>query len=126
MKKRPVYQISMEDLSIIKEWESVSLAAQEMLFPQPAICAAAQGKRISANGYYWCYIDEFEHFVPKKRKTKAVICLETGEVFSSVKEAAAHLECTETVIRKSCGDIGHTAAKGKWHLQYFEDYQNSL
>lgn len=124
MKKKPVYQISIEDLTVIKEWESVSAAAKEMAFPQPSICAAAQGKRISANGFYWCFLEDYENFQPKKRKTKQVICIETGQIFDSVKEVADSFDCSESSIRKICIDPTRTVGPEKFHLQYLEDFEN--
>ena len=123
MKKKPVYQINPDDLTIIKEWESVSAAATEMSFPQPSICAAAQGKRISANGFYWCFVEDYENFKPKKRKTKQVICVETGEIFDSVKDAAQNFDCSESSIRKICLDLTRTIGREKFHIQYLEDYE---
>ena len=125
MKKKPVYQISMDDQSIIQEWESVSAAAKEMNFPQPSICAAAQGKRISANGYYWCFVDDYASFQPKRRKTKEVICIETNIIYSSVKEAAAALDLNELSIRKCCGDPSGLSTYKNLHWKYVEDCQCS-
>jgi hypothetical protein len=124
MKKKPVYQINPDDLTIIKEWESVSAAATEMSFPQPSICAAAQGKRISANGFYWCFVEDYENFSPKKRKTKPVMCVETGMVYSSVKEAAAATGLNEASIRKCCTNIlGVGVYKGQ-HWKYCSESGN--
>lgn len=118
MKKKPVYQINTQTLEIIKEWESVLTAAKEMNFPQPAISAAASGKRISANGYYWCFVENYSNWQPKKRKTKAVMCVETGEIFDSIKEAAEKTGFNELSIRKCCTNQNITN-KGL-HWQYLD------
>ena len=56
---------------------------------------------------------------------KAVLCLETGEVFLTMKEACewCGLKCTTTII-KSCKDANKTAGKHpitgeKLHWQYY-------
>jgi hypothetical protein len=121
MKKKPVYQINPDDLTIVKEWESVSAAATEMSFPQPSICAAAQGKRISANGFYWCFVEDYESFQPKKRKTKKVMCVETNMIYDSIKEAAAATGLNESSIRKCCTNIlGVGVYKGQ-HWKYYDE-----
>ena len=102
MTRKPVYQINPDDLTIVKEWPSVSAAAQAMNFPQPAICSAAQGKRISANGFYWCFVENYPSFEPKKRRTKKVLCIETNEIYDSCKDAAAATGFNEASIRKCC------------------------
>ena len=124
MKKKPVYQINPDDITIIKEWESVSAAAAEMLFPQPSICAAAQGKRISANGFYWCFVEDYASFSPKKRKTKKVICLETKTVYDSIKDAAAATGLNEASIRKCCASPSELSMYKGMHWRYFSDSDN--
>lgn len=125
MKKKPVYQINPDDLTIIKEWESVSAAATEMSFPQPSICAAAQGKRISANGFYWCFVEDYENFKPKKRKTKKVLCVETNTVYDSIKEAAAATGFNEASIRKCCTSPCELSVYKNMHWQYVSDVDDS-
>lgn len=120
MKKKPVYQINPDDLTIIKEWESVSAAAAAMNFPQPSICAAAQGKRISANGFYWCFVEDYENFTPKKRKTKKVLCIETNTVYDSIKEAAAATGFNEASIRKCCTGIEGVSEYKRLHWKYLD------
>ena len=114
MKKKPVYQINPDDLTIIKEWESVSAAATEMSFPQPSICAAAQGKRISANGFYWCFVEDYENFKPKKRKTKKVLCVETNIIYRSVNEAARLNNMSASYICACCNNKCEKAYDFHW------------
>lgn len=120
MKKKPVYQINMDTLEIIKEWESVSAAAKDMMFPQPSICAAAQGKRISANGFYWCFVENYADFKPKKRRTKKVLCVETNTIYDSTKEAAAATGFNEASIRKCCNGIEGISEYKHLHWKYLD------
>lgn len=126
MKKKPVYQIDINDLTIIKEWESVSAAAKSMGLPQSSLCEAAGGKRISANGYYWCFVEDYNNFKPRKRQTKKVICIKTGEIFDSVSAAALALNCKESVVRKCCNKCNGHCNKKDNCLKYLEYEEKRL
>lgn len=120
MTRKPVYQINPDDLTIIKEWPSVSAAAKELNLPQSSICEAASGKRISANGFYWCFVECYNDFHPRKRCTKKVVCVSTGEIFDSVTAAALALHCKESKVRKCCNKCSGHCSKKERCLKYLE------
>lgn len=76
-------------------FNSMSDAARFAKIKDPnCIKKAATGVTISAGGYNWCLVDEGGKpiFIKRKstinlRKSRTVMCNETGEIFNSIKEA---------------------------------------
>ena len=58
MRNKHIYQIDKDTGNIIKEWESLSLAANELNLKIGNICKVCQGLRKSAGGYIWKYVME--------------------------------------------------------------------
>ena len=58
MGNRHIYQIDKDTGNIIKEWKSLSLAANELNLKVGNICKVCQGLRKSAGGYIWKYVME--------------------------------------------------------------------
>ena len=58
MRNKHIYQIDKDTGNIIKEWESLSLAANELNLKVGNICKVCQGFRKSAGGYIWKYVME--------------------------------------------------------------------
>lgn len=79
---------------------------------------------------HFAYLDEYtEKWVPKEdqrkfsKRKKAVVCIETQQEFSSVREAAQKMNIVASLITRCCkGDIEATHG---YHFQYKrkeEDY----
>lgn len=51
----PIYQINLEDNSIIKEWVKPSIAAKELCINPAEICRVAKGELRQAGGFGWKY-----------------------------------------------------------------------
>ena len=73
-----------------ERFESVKDAAEFAGVSPPGVIEVCNGKRLTAGGYRFCYEDSIESFAPPKRRKigKPIQNVETGEVFSSIKEAA--------------------------------------
>lgn len=80
----------------------------------------------SAGGYHWFFLDEDidrvqyvkEH--PVRVINNKVVCLETKEVFNSVKEAGCKYKCSKSSIILACNEKSRTC-KG-YHFLYEKDY----
>ena len=77
------------------QYESVSEAARQTGIHRENIKTAINGKRLSAGGYHWAQVDDtatIEELKKLNGKCKAakrkVLCIETGEIFDSITEAA--------------------------------------
>ena len=88
-------------------------------------CCLRQG--ITAGGYHWSFVDEYdENWKPVEAQqkdfseiSKAVICIETGEVYESVSEAARKNHSNRATIWRAC--VEQRTARGK-HFAYFNEY----
>jgi len=56
-RSKPVGQYTL-DGKLIKVWQSTMEVQRQLGFSHQSICAVARGKRKTANGYVWKYIDE--------------------------------------------------------------------
>lgn len=94
------------------------------------ISMACNGKLRHSKGFHWCFADEADktHVVkvltrPIKLPCKKVVCIETGEVFGSMKEAAAKYGISASAVKLSCNRYITGQAyfqKSKKHWKYYE------
>lgn len=90
-KYQKIYQISLKDGSVIKEFNSLVEARQSLNIGKTQLWNAVNNKVKSAGGYAWCKIEDYknfkleEHIDSKKRK---VYCEEKQITFDSITEAA--------------------------------------
>lgn len=110
-------------------YESVEMAARCHNIHRSRIILACQEHQRTAVGKHWWYLEDFnnatEIIIPPAKATsqpRAVICLETGEVFKSIQEASRWLGMTHSAISRACRI--HYAAGG-YHWRYLEEYQRS-
>ena len=93
-------------------FDSITLAAKSLGLTRNAVGNVLNGVIVSAKGFHFVFVDEES---PKVRnavnKSKSVICLETGEVFDSVKSAAERF-CTCEANIKHCATGKYQKAKG--------------
>lgn len=87
------------------------------------------GKRhLTAGGFHWCFLDEYDEniYVIKEPKSlgkqQKVICIETGVVYESLKEASEKTGIYIDTIRKVCNKTKHYNTAGKMHWMYYDDY----
>lgn len=74
--------------NLVKIWESMSKAASSIHRGISTLRRAIKCRYKCAN-FYWCNKDELNNFeIPDSRyHTRKVICVETGKVYNSIKEA---------------------------------------
>ena len=80
------------------EYENAEIAAQAVgLKSSSGINSVLRGEFITAGGFHWKCADENAVITSRNRK---VLCVETGEIFSSVQSAAEHFDLTPSVVSK--------------------------
>ena len=122
----PVYQISMENLSIINKFMSYQEAARAV----GNGCSSSIGETIrglhrSAFGYYWCRVEDWSpDWRPRDRKiamAHAVVCWDTGEIFESACKVKDKYGIPVPNIIACC--TGKTITAKNLHFCYLEDYE---
>lgn len=86
-----IIQISLKDGSIIKEFNSLVEAQNELNIGRIQLWSAVNGQAKSAGGYAWCKVEDYERFALEEHidnKLKRVYCEEKQIAFDSIKEAA--------------------------------------
>ncbi|MGN1326694.1 MAG: NUMOD3 domain-containing DNA-binding protein, partial [Clostridia bacterium] len=86
-----------------------------------------KGKRyLTAGGFHWCFLDDYNESTytiqkPKiEDKQKSVICIETGIIYKSLKDAANKTGIYIDTIRKVCNKTKHYKTAGGYHWQFFD------
>lgn len=87
--------------------------------PKSSIHKCCNGTSDTAGGKVWQYYDEWllkpKQIVSKRNgNSKKVKCIETGEVFDSVTDAARAMDCARETIRDVCKGKGKTAKGYHW------------
>lgn len=94
---------------------------------------ACEGKRRTAHGYHWIYLNDCNPWstqnqyyeesqcptIEQSKRGKPVICLETKEIFSSIKETR---ERGISNVSKVCNGEGITS--GGYHWAFLKDYNS--
>lgn len=120
---RPVICIETQTI-----YPTQTAAAQDAgINNQESISYCCLRQSITAGGFHWAFADEYdENWQPVEAKEKdmaatkkAVICIETGETYDSVTEAARKNYTSRSGIRRACND--HSTANGK-HFAYLSEY----
>ena len=111
-------------------------ACKRYVSTQPACigtcCSGSDPSRLTAGGVHWMYYNDYLKATPEEieaklktrqgqKASKAVIKLETLEVYASVKAASAATGLSEKTIRYSCtGERKTTPKNGHWMFK--EEY----
>ena len=115
-----------------KIYKSITEAYKDTSIPRRQISKACRGLAGSAGGYHWEYIEDLkdvkkiifsEERIKSMQKNstckKAVKCIETGEVYESIKEAGRVSGIDWNNISQCCRGVRDTA-KG-FHWEYVDD-----
>ncbi|MCR5333276.1 MAG: hypothetical protein K6E11_04620 [Bacilli bacterium] len=70
-----------------KIYESISMCSLELNVSASQIIGVCKGKQSTAKNMHFCYLDERDNFVLKTGKQRNILCVETGIVYRSHKEA---------------------------------------
>lgn len=102
---------------------SVRLAALSIGRAKSGITNCLQGKKLTSGGYHWVYADttEYEHEERWKRGSLSispVVCVETGVVYSSLREAAKAINRSWKQISECVR--GNALTAGGFHWRYAE------
>lgn len=113
---KTVFQYDLQGV-LINSFPCVMDASKATGIGYSAIKNCANNESKTAGGYSW----EYGEFVQRKFKhkySKNVLCIETGEIFSSLTEAAKNKNMTASQIKKVCdGDAKHTRGL---HFSYID------
>ena len=113
---RPIYQIDVDTLEIISEFERIDLAGRALgLEKWASIYQACQGLVGIAYGYYWCYVEDWGHWSPKKNFAKVRIWCITDKVeYDSLAEAEQKTGINHTHISQCLNNKRKTAGGKEW------------
>jgi|LGVF01.2.fsa_nt_gb group I intron endonuclease len=127
-KKRQIYQIDMETLEIIKEYDSLTDASIETNTGTSKISLCCNNLRASTGGYYWCFIESYdETWLPKTNNTIKKVYLidkETNECikeFRSIKQASDETGVCKTNISRFCNNKRTPTNKYRWSFEKGND-----
>ena len=110
-------------------FSSISEASRKKNVGISDISKCVLRKSISAGGYHWAYlIDYDEDWVPVEEKkkcgpSKMIICVETGEIYDSIKECSILTGVPTQNLSQNCCK-GRRSAKGK-HYAYIDEFDNN-
>lgn len=104
-----------------EQFSSIRQAAKALGVSHGAISAVLRGIGIAVDGLHFCYADDRPNKIRDEttRKTtsgKPILCIETGQVFPSLKAAADSLNLNHSNI---CGVLkGKRPSVGGFHFEY--------
>jgi group I intron endonuclease len=115
--KKPVYQIDTQTLEIVKRYDSISDAV-EKLGQESLISKVCRRKSSKANGYHWCYVEDYnDQWKPKRdgrlgslranKRRVQKIDKSTGqllETYNSIYEAAIKNKLNHSGISQTCSN----------------------
>ena len=102
--------IVFESLTAAANWAGVSMRAVRQ--------ACEDNKQIA--GFHWRFLGEARKNYRKNICCKAVRCVETGEIFSSIKAAAEWVDVVQSSIGYACR---HGTRAGTYHWEYVDSSQ---
>lgn len=123
---QPIYQISLEDGSIIKKYNSMVEAQSMMNIKTTALWEAIHGLQKTAAGYAWCKVEDYSNFKLEEHidnKKKKVLCVEENLQFNTIKEASKWVYINKyTNSTSTSSNISRACKKGikayGFHWQY--------
>lgn len=106
-------------------FESATAVAKLISAPVGNVTRACREHR-KTRGLHYAYLEEFNEewqprpeYIPKGAPAKAVICLETGIQYESLRKASEELDITQSLISRCCtGEIQQTH---NLHFRYKEN-----
>lgn len=122
-KYQKIYQISLKDGSIIKEFNSLIEVRKSLDIGKTQLCNAVNGRAKSAGGYAWCKIEDYKNFKLEEHidsKKKRVICLENQIEFDSVKLAAEWIKENNYSSGKLTGIISNISRACKNQIKAYK------
>lgn len=100
-------------------FESLAAAAKWLNISSKLISKAVNGIMAGAGGYHWCYADTYVtndelELKPLRAFKRPVRCVETGQIFPSIKSAAKWANLSSDTIRTALNQPTRTAGNYHW------------
>ena len=130
---RAIFQIDRESLKIIQMFETLAEAAIFVQGSSECICQCCCRKIRTANGYCWCYVDDYtEQWEPvdtKIRRNRRIYCLETDTVYESPMQVEKELGVNHLLVSRACrqGSLNHKVHE--YHFCYADgdrEFKNQI
>ena len=121
--KQKIYQISLRDGSIIKEFNSLIEAEKELNISHTQLWSALNHQAKSAGRYAWCKVEDYKNFKLEENidtKKKSVICLENQIEFDSIKLAAEWIKENNYSSGKLTGIISNISRACKNQIKAYK------
>ena len=102
-----------------QKFETLSYAVKSTGINASSISECCNKKLNTAGGLHWCFYAEFilgNYCIPPKKTTKKVVCVETKEVFDSIKSAANKYNIFQSGISECVKNQAHTCGGFHWCL----------
>lgn len=122
-KYQKIYQVSLKDGSIIKEFNSLIEVRKSLDIGRTQLCNAISGRAKSAGGYAWCKVEDYKNFKLEEHidtKKKSVICLENQIEFDSIKLAAEWIKENNYSSGKLTGIISNISRACKNQIKAYK------
>ena len=119
LSSKEIYQIGY-NLQILKKFKSIQEASRELKIKDSHISEVCNKKTISAGGYYWSFVDDYNNWKPlrhKQLKKVLQINAETDEPllwYDSITEAAWANNIKKQGIQLVCTGKQKTSGGYKW------------
>ena len=100
-----------------QEFRSAGVAAEETGINLGNITSCANRRLITAGGFHWKWTEEENYIIKKDMQKRKIQCLETGNIYSSMADAAREMGF------KSSSGIGNVlAGRSKTHKGFTFEY----
>ena len=125
--KNPSYYKAVQCVETNDVFCSIADAARAVNRSKNTVCDACKNPNKTAGGYHWRYVEVDNTVELAEHKTtviadsnpsnyKAVRCVETGDVFPSMAEAARWANTSRQEVRRACEK--NTKTSGGYHWEY--------
>lgn len=115
-------------------FDSAFDASRETGVSRNHIVSCCTGHRKTIGGYHWAYYDDYiadpeyyadilREYVPKKNAGAKVICLDTGIIYSTAREASRLLNLHPSSICNCCK--GKLKSTGGYHWAYYDESEGT-
>ena len=116
----PVFQMD-DNLEIIRRYDSITEAGQDG-YSAGSITCCCQRKQRKANGYFWCYVSDFnEHWKPAAasfKRNEKIYCFETDTVYANALVASKATGANRNHILHCCQKLPKYNASRGLHFCY--------
>ncbi|MBQ8468154.1 MAG: hypothetical protein IJ542_00150 [Clostridia bacterium] len=124
--KKEIYQLD-KSMNIVCKFESILDAEKATGIKNSSIGQCCRSKRISAGNYYWCYIEDYDSFIPLlPLDERPVVRINNNNyeeivVYNNISEAANKNNISSPELISRCCN-GKQISTGGYYWCYQEDY----